>query len=333
MRAAILYRTADVDSSPLSLGEIDDPEPDEGDVRVRVRACGVCRTDLHVIEGDLPETKRPLIPGHMVVGEVDRVGDGVATLSVGNLVGIAWLRGTDGTCGFCTSGRENLCAASRYTGYHEHGGYAEYAVVPADFAYALPDSLDAVRGAPLLCSGLIGYRALERAEVPERGRLLLVGFGSSAHIVLQLALHRGHDVYVVTRSANHIEHARETGAAWAGDDFGRLPEPVDSAILFAPSGGLVPPIMESLAHGGTLSIAGIHLSDVPELTYETHLFHEKQIRSVAANTREDGRRLLEEAIAAGLRPDVVEYDLGDANRALQDLKHSRTTGTGVLAIG
>ena len=332
MRAAVLDRTADIESSPLELREVPDPEPGTGEVRVRVRTCGICRTDLHVIEGDLPETKRPLIPGHQVVGVVDRVGAECERFEEGDRIGIPWLRETDGSCGFCNSGRENLCRDSRYTGYHADGGYAEYAVVPEAYAYALPDEFDAVRHAPLLCAGLIGYRGLERAEVPEGGRLLLVGFGSSAHIVIQLALHRSHEVHVVTRSENHIRQAREMGAAWAGSDFDDLPARMDSAILFAPAGPLVPPIMESLERGGTLSIPGIHLSDIPEMNYETHLFHEKQIRSVEANTREDGRKMLAEAMDAGVTAHVQEYPLEDANRALQDLKNSRIEGTGVLVV-
>ena len=273
-----------------------------------------------------------MIPGHQVVGTVDQVGEGCTRLAPGMHVGIAWLRGTDGTCRFCRSGRENLCNASRYTGYHADGGYAELATVPEAFAYDLPPGFDDVSGAPLLCGGLVGYRALERAEVPEGGRLLLVGFGSSAHIVLQLALGRGHEVFVVTRSENHLRHAQEMGARWAGNDATDLPAKMDSAILFAPVGHLIPPVMTALERGGTLSIAGVHLSDVPPMQYEAHLFHEKQIRSVEANTRDDGRRLLEEAVSAGVRPHVTTYDLGDANRALQDVKHSRISGTGVLVL-
>ncbi len=332
MRAAVLETTADIDSDPLHVREVDDPSPGPDEVRVRVRACAVCRTDLHVIEGDLPEQRRPVILGHQVVGIVDQVGQGCTRLEHGMRVGIAWLRETDGTCRFCLSGRENLCADSRYTGYHADGGYADFATVPEAFAYDLPEGFDDVSGAPLLCAGLVGYRALERAEVPEGGRLLLVGFGSSAHIVLQLALGRGHEVFVVTRSDNHVRHALEMGAGWAGNDLRDLPVKVDSAVLFAPVGHLVPPIMAALERGGTLSIAGIYLSDVPPMEYEAHLFHEKQIRSVEANTRDDGRRLLEEAGSAGVRPHVTTYDLGDANRALQDMKHSRLRGTGVLVL-
>ena len=332
MRAAVLEATAEIDTGPLELRDVEDPTPGPGEVRVRVRTCAICRTDLHVIEGDLPEEKRPLIPGHQVVGVVDQVGPACARLRIGSRVGIAWLRETDGTCRFCRSGRENLCGAARYTGYHADGGYAEYAVVPESFAYDLPEGVDDASGAPLLCGGLIGYRALERAEVPEGGRLVLVGFGSSAHLVLQLALGRGHEVFVVTRSADHARHALEMGAGWAGHDLGDLPAKMDSAVLFAPAGHLVPPVMRALGSGGTLAIAGIHLSEVPPLDYATHLFHEKQIRSVEANTRADGRRLLEEAASTGVRPHVTTYDLDDANRALQDLKHSRINGTGVLVL-
>ncbi len=263
MRAAVLEATAEIDTGPLELRDVEDPTAGPGEVRVRVRTCAICRTDLHVIEGDLPEEKRPLIPGHQVVGVVDQVGPGCARLRVGSRVGIAWLRETDGTCRFCRSGRENLCGAARYTGYHADGGYAQYAVVAEAFAYDLPDSVDDLSSAPLLCAGLIGYRALERAEVPEGGRLVLVGFGSSAHIVLQLALGRGHEVFVVTRSAGHVRHALEMGAGWAGHDLGDLPVKMDSAVLFAPAGRLVPPVMKALGSGGTLSIAGIRLSDVP----------------------------------------------------------------------
>ena len=242
-------------------------------------------------------------------------------------------RSTDGTCRFCRSARENLCSASRYTGYHYDGGYAEYAVVPEAFAYALPDGFDDATAAPLLCAGIIGYRALERAQVPPGGKLLLVGFGSSAHLTLQIALYRGHEVFVVTRSDGHMRTAREMGAVWAGADSAGLPAKMDSAVLFAPAGHLVPPVMSALERGGTLSIAGIHLTDVPPLQYQEHLFYDKQIRSVAANTREDGRRMLAEAARADVKPQVTTYPLADANRALQDMKHSRIEGTGVLLVG
>jgi propanol-preferring alcohol dehydrogenase len=239
----------------------------------------------------------------------------------------------DGTCKFCRRGRENLCPASRYTGYDADGGYAEYAVAPEEFAYELPEGFSDEHVSPLLCGGLIGYRALERAALPEKGRLLLVGFGSSAHIVIQLALHRGHEVFVVTRSENHVRQARALGAAWAGGDFSDLPEKADGAVLFAPSGQLVPPTLEALDRGGVCSIAGIHLTGVPSLEYRRHLYQERELRSVTANTRDDARALLAEAAGANVKPQTTAYPLEDANRALHDMKHSAIDGTPVLVIG
>ncbi len=332
MRAMVLDSTADIDTAPLTLRDVPEPEPAEGEVRLRVTACAVCRTDLHIIEGDLPEAKRPVIPGHQIVGRIDRLGPGCTRLHEGQRVGVAWLRGTDGSCRFCQRGRENLCPDARFTGYHADGGYAELALAPEAFAYELPEAFEDATVSPLLCAGLIGYRALQRADVPDGGRLLLVGFGSSAHVVIQLAVHRGHEVYVLSRTESHREHARRIGAVWAGRDASELPEPMDSAILFAPVGRLVPPVLESLDRGGTLSIAGIHLSDVPPLTYQKHLFYEKQVRSVTANTRDDARALLAEAADAGVHPSITTYPLDQANRALQDMKHSRIDGTGVLLL-
>jgi propanol-preferring alcohol dehydrogenase len=292
----------------------------------------VCRTDIHVVEGDLALHRVPLILGHQVVGRIDQVGENVTRFHVGQRIGIAWLRHVDGTCEFCRRGRENLCLESRYTGYDVDGGYAEYAVIAEDFAYELPDGFDDEQVSPLLCGGLIGYRALQRAAVPDNGRLLLVGFGSSAHIVIQIALHRGHQVHVVTRSENHLRQAKELGAAWAGADFRDLPGKVDSAILFAPSGRLVPPTMEALDRGGICAIAGIHLSDVPAMNYDQHLYRERELRSVTSNTRADARALFAEASAAGIRLQTTVYSLQDANRALADMKNSRVNGTPVLRV-
>lgn len=332
MRAMVLQSQADVQSHPLVLRDVPDPLPGAREVRIKVSVCAVCRTDLHVIEGDLTPHRMPLIPGHQVVGVIDEVGPGCTRLERGQRIGIAWLRHTDGTCAFCRRGRENLCADSRYTGYDADGGYADYAIVPEDFAYLLPDGYDDAAAAPLLCAGIIGYRALKRAAVPERGKLLLIGFGSSAHIIAQIALHRGHEVYVVTRSMEHQVFARRIGVLWAGDRFEDLPCRMDSAILFAPAGRLVPPAMASLNKAGVLAIAGIHLSDVPAMNYQQHLFHEREIRSVEANTREDGRNLLREAAEAKVKPAVHMYDLPDANRALIDLKEGRLSGTAVLRV-
>ena len=329
----VLEQQKPVSESPLVLREVEEPRPAPDEVRVRVTACAVCRTDIHIVEGDLALHRHPVIPGHQVVGRIDRVGEDVTRFHVGQRIGIAWLRHVDGTCEFCRRGRENLCPGSRYTGYDADGGYAEYAVAPEDFAYELPEGFDDEHVAPLLCGGLIGYRALERAAVPERGRLLLVGFGSSAHIVIQIALHRGHEVQVVTRSERHIAQARALGAAWAGADFRDLPSKANSAILFAPSGTLVPPTLEALDRGGICSIAGIHLSEVPALNYERHLYQERELRSVTSNTRDDARALFAEASAASVQLQTTAYSLQDANRALADMKQSKSDGTPVLIIG
>jgi propanol-preferring alcohol dehydrogenase len=329
MRAMLLERQADIGASPLREAEVPDPQPGAGEIRVRVQVCAICRTDLHIIEGDLPLLKTPIIPGHQVVGTVDQLGEGSTRFSPGQRVGIAWLHHTDGTCRFCLRGKENLCDHARYTGWTNDGGYAQYTVAPEDFVYELPEG-DDVLLSPLLCAGLIGYRALQRARTPPEGKLLLVGFGSSAHIVLQIARHRGHPVYVVTRDEQHRQLARGLGAVWAGEHCEDLPEKMDGAILFAPAGGLVPPIMEALDKGAACSMAGIHVSDIPPLNYDRHLFWEKELVSVTANTRADGRALLKEAADAGVMPHVQTYTLNEANRALQDMKHDRIDGTGVL---
>ncbi len=326
----LLSELAAVESAPLRLVDRPLPQPGPGEVRLKVHCCAVCRTDLHVIEGDLPRHTLPLIPGHQVVGVVDQLGPGCRRLQLGQRAGIAWLRHACGTCRFCQAGRENLCAQPRFTGYHADGGYAEYAVVPEDFAYEIPDAFSDVDAAPLLCAGIIGYRALKRCALPSGGTLGLYGFGSSAHVVLQIARHRGCDVYVVSRAPAHLELARSLGAKWVGLDAREMPVRVDSAILFAPAGALVPVALEKLEKGGTLALAGIYVSEIPPLDYERHLFYERNLRSVTANTRADGRELLAEAADIPIRPHVTTYSLADANRALQDLKADRINGTGVL---
>lgn len=304
------------------------PEPAPGELLVKVLVCGVCRTDLHVTEGDLPVHRQGVTPGHEVVGEVVAAqSDGFA---VGDRVGIAWLRGTCGTCRYCLRGVENLCPESRYTGWDEHGGYAEYAVVPADYAHHLPDGYSDAELAPLLCAGIIGYRALRRAEVPEGGRLGVYGFGGSAHLAAQVALARGAVVHVMTRSARARELALELGAASAGGASDPPPEPLDSAILFAPVGDLVLPALAALDRGGTLAIAGIHLSDIPALDYQRHLFQERQVRSVTSNTREDAREFLAFAAGHRLRVSTRSYPLDRADTALADLAGDRVDGAAVL---
>jgi propanol-preferring alcohol dehydrogenase len=336
MKAMLLRHIAPVDSSPLEWTDVPTPEPGPGEIRVRVRCCAVCRTDLHVVEGDLPQQKMPVIPGHQIVGIIDKLGPQLAALQseprlhIGQRVGIAWLRHTCGECGFCANQQENLCESARFTGYHADGGYAEYAVVPEAFAYPLPEKFSDVDAAPLLCSGIIGYRALRRCNLRPGGTLALYGFGSSAHVVIQIALHRGCKVYVVTRGENHRELARQMGAAWVGENADDLPVKVDSAILFAPAGELVPPALEHLNKGGTLSLAGIYMTPIPEMDYMQHLFYERDLHSVTCNTREDGRELLAEAAAIPIRPHTTVYPMVDANHALQDLKNDRISGTGVL---
>ncbi|MCS6914760.1 MAG: zinc-dependent alcohol dehydrogenase family protein [Myxococcales bacterium] len=332
MRAMVLMGTAPVDTAPLRLIEMPDPEPGPGEVRLRVRVCGICRTDLHVIEGELPPVRLPLVPGHQIVGVVDRCGPGTGRFRPGDRVGVAWLRRTCGACPDCRRGDENLCAQSSYTGYHEHGGYAELAVVPEAFAYPIPDVFSDEEAAPLLCAGIIGYRALRRSEVRPGERLGLFGFGSSAHITLQVALHRGCQVYVSTRGEAHRALARQLGAIWVGGADEPPPVPLDGAILFAPAGELVPPALRALRPGGTLVVAGIYLSPVPAMTYKEHLFHEKRLTSVEANTRRDGEDLLREAAAIPLRPRVQVFTLPQANHALQALKHDGIDGTGLLRV-
>ena len=321
-----------IETRPLDLRDVPVPEPGAGEVRLRVLCCGICRTDLHVIEGDLPPRRLPLVPGHQVVGVVDALGAGGSQALLGRRVGVAWLRHTCGACGFCRAGMENLCEASRYTGYDADGGFAAYAVAPADYVYPLPEVFDPVDAAPLLCAGIIGYRALKRAQLPRGGTLALYGFGSSAHIVCQIAQHRGCRVFVVTRGESHRDLARDMGAAWAGESAAEMPEPADSAIIFAPAGELVPPALERLKKGGTLALAGMYMTDVPALDYERHLFYERNVCSVTANTRADGRELLAEAAEIPIRPRTTAFPLEQANEALIRLKHDEIDGSGVLSI-
>ena len=328
----VLREAADVGKTPLVLEEMPAPEPGPGDVRVRVRVCGVCRTDLHIIEGDLPPAKRPVIPGHEVVGIVDRVGTGVQVIKEGDRVGIAWLRSTCGDCEFCRDHQENLCLQARFTGYHADGGYAEYAVAPAAFAYPIPGAFTDDEAAPLLCAGIIGYRALRLSGVKPGQRLGLYGFGASAHITIQVARHWGCEVFVCSLREEHRALARELGARWVGGAAELPPEPLHGAIMFAPAGELVPPALRALRRGGTLAIAGIHLSPIPAIDYDHDLFGERVIRSVTANTKQDGLDLLRDAAAIPIRPHTQRFRLEDANAALQALKAGTIRGAGVLKV-
>ncbi|MDF3048966.1 MAG: zinc-binding alcohol dehydrogenase family protein [Pseudonocardia sp.] len=330
MRAWTVVRPGPIETGPLRYVERPDAEPGRGEVRVRVRACGVCRTDLHLAEGDLAPRRAATVPGHEVVGSVDARGPDASRFELGDRIGIAWLRSTCGRCRWCRTGRENLCPDARFTGWDADGGYAEYAVVPEAFAYRLPTNLGDVDAAPLLCAGIVGYRALRRAELPPGGRLGIYGFGASAHVVAQVAIAQGAVVHVLTRSAPARELALALGAASAGPADGAPPEPLDAAVLFAPAGELVPVALRALDQGGTLSVAGIHLSDVPRLNYARELFREKQLRSVTANTRADGEEFLRLASALHVRPTVEPRPLGEADRALADLAADKITGAAVL---
>jgi alcohol dehydrogenase, propanol-preferring len=330
MRAFRVTRPGPAATGPLE--PVDEPVPAPGpdELLVAVLACGVCRTDLHVAEGDLPVHRPGVVPGHEVVGRVVRLGEDVTGFAEDDRVGIAWLRHTCGTCRYCRRGAENLCPSSLYTGWDADGGYAEYATVPADYAHRLPGGYTDAELAPLLCAGIIGYHALRRAELPAGGRLGVYGFGGSAHLASQVALARGATVHVMTRSVAAQELAKELGAASAQGATDPPPEPLDAAILFAPAGELVPPALEALDRGGTLALAGIHLTDVPVLNYQRHLFQERTLRSVTSNTRADAREFLRVAAEHRLEVTTVPYPLDEAGAALADLAADRITGAAVL---
>lgn len=332
MQAWVVDRAASDPAGPIAIERADlpQPSPGPGEVRLKVLACGVCRTDLHLAQGDLAPRRPRTVPGHEIVGLVDAAGDGAERFTIGARVGAAWLRSTDGRCRFCRTGHENLCPAAQFTGWDADGGFAEYALVPEAFAYRLPDALSDAVAAPLLCAGIVGYRSLQRAGLPPGGRLGIYGFGASAHIVARVAIAQGATVHVVTRSAAARRFAVELGAASASGEGEAPPEPLDSAILFAPTGDLVPAALRALDRGGVLSLAGIHLSDVPPLNYERDLFYEREIRSVTTNTRADGEEFLRVAAAIGLQPVVHEHPLGDAKQVLQDLLDGAYTGAAVL---
>lgn len=332
MKAMALDSCAPIESAPLRWRDIPDPHPGPGEVRVRVKACGICRTDLHVIEGELPPLGRPVTPGHQVVGVVDLLGYGASRFRIGDRIGIAWLRHACGECVYCLAGQENLCEASLFTGYHAAGGYAELAVVPEDFAYAIPDGFGDAEAAPLLCAGIIGYRSLKRSGCKPGEKLALYGFGSSAHIVIQIARSWGCEVYVCTRSERHRRLSLELGASWAGTVDDSMPAAPDAAIIFAPAGSLVPEALTRIRKGGTVALAGIYMTAIPEMDYEKHLFYEKNVHSVTANTRQDGMELLRTAAEIPLRPQVTTFPMERANEALLKLKRDEIQGSGVLVF-
>jgi propanol-preferring alcohol dehydrogenase len=330
MQAWVVDKPGPIDTGPLLRVEKEIPAPGAGQVRLRVAVCGVCRTDLHLAEGDLTPKHARVIPGHEVVGYVDRLGPGCSRLHEGDRIGVPWLAHTCGRCRFCTSERENLCIAPLFTGWDLDGGYAEYAVVDESYAYRLPEQFTDEESAPLLCAGIIGYRALRRSNLPIGGVLGIYGFGGSAHLTAQLAIAEGARVHVMTRSAEARDLARGLGATSVGDADAQPPEPLDAAILFAPVGTLVLPALAALDRGGTLAIAGIYLSDIPSLRYQTHLFEERSLRSVTANTRQDGEDFLERAAQIRLRVSTTPYPMEEADQALSDLAHGRVNGAAVL---
>jgi propanol-preferring alcohol dehydrogenase len=330
MQAWVVDVPGPVDGGPLRRIERGLPEPGQGQVRVRITACGVCRTDLHVAEGDLPPRRPAVTPGHEVVGVVDALGEGASRFAVGERIGVAWLGRTDGTCRYCRRGDENLCADPTFTGWDVDGGYADACLVDERFAYRLPDGLDDVAVAPLLCAGIIGYRALRCADVPPGGRLGIYGFGGSAHLTAQVGLAQGLRVHVFTRGEHNRALATELGADSVGGAADPSPEPLDGAILFAPAGDLVPVALRALDRGGTLAVAGIWLSAIPALDYAAELFQERRLRSVTANTRRDGEEFLRLAERLGVRATTVPYDMAEAPRALADLAHGRFGGAAVL---
>ena len=308
------------------------PSPAPGEVLVKVLACGVCRTDLHVVDGELPIHRERVIPGHQVVGQVAGIGAGVKALKTGDLVGAAWLRSSCGACEWCRSGRENLCPYSTYTGWDADGGYAEYMTVPAAFAYPLPAGTDPVTTAPLLCAGIIGYRALQRAELPPGGNLGLYGFGSSAHLTAQIAKAAGSRIFAITRGTANQQLARDLGAVFVGGQDDAPDEPLDSAIIFAPVGEIVPQALAATKRGGTVVVAGIHMSDIPAMNYEDDLFYERDLRTVTANTRADGAAFLRIARNLALSPDVTKYPFSHVDRALDDLRAGKASGSLVITM-
>jgi len=331
MRAVVLHKPGPIETNPLFLEEVTLPVPHPRELRVQIRCCAICHTDLHIVEGDLALPRAPVIPGHQIVGFVEALGPGVRLFKEGDRVGIPWLHSTNGTCYYCRHGAENLCDNAQFTGYHVDGGYAEFAVVGEDFAYRIPDIFSDEHAAPLLCAGIVGYRSYRISGARPGDRLGLYGFGASAHLILQLARHQGCEVYVFTRADTHRELATRLGAVWAGRAEDKPPAPLDCAIIFAPAGSLVPLALGSLRKGGTLALAGITMSPIPEIDYSL-LYQERAIRSVANSTRQDCREFLDLASQAALRTEIELFDLPQANQALQALKKSEIRGAGVLRM-
>ncbi len=330
MKAAVLRRIPSTDAPPLEIAELPEPRPGPGQVAIRVEACGVCRTDLHIVDGEV-RARLPVVPGHQAAGRVVALGAGVETPAIGDLVGVGWLASTCGACAYCRAGRENLCASATFTGRDVDGGFAQTMVADARFVFRLPAAMSAVEAAPLLCAGIIGYRSLRLSEIKPGGRLGLFGFGASAHLAIQVALHRGCEVYAFTREAHHRQLALELGARWAGEATDDPGVPLDAAVLFAPAGELVPAILHRLDRGATLAINAIHMSDVPPLSYDD-LYWERTVRSVANYTRQDAREFLELAAAIPVRADVERFPLDRVNDALARIKRGEVHGAAVVEM-
>src|SRR5580693_90827 len=331
MKACLLNTPARIETNPLQFTDVPIPNPEKGEVRLRVHACGVCRTDLHVIEGELPPRKSPVIPGHQVVGVVDKLGEGSHRFVIGARVGVAWLHHTDGSCEYCRRGEENLCDEPTFTGYSVDGGYAEYVVAPEDFVYAIPEGFSDEQAAPLLCAGIIGFRSLRLSGIKAGGRLGFYGFGAAAHVAIQVARHWNMEVFACTRDVRHQKLALELGAAWAGGTYDEPPRKLDAAIVFAPAGEIVPAALKALKKGGALVLGGIHMSPIPSFSYDL-LYQERVIRSVANNTRQDGHDFLRIAAEIPIHTEIEVFPLQDANRALNALKNDAIRGAAVLKI-
>jgi len=332
MKAMILKKFAPIDQNPLQLVDLPFPDPGPEDILIQNKVCGVCHTDLHTVEGELPQVKLPIIPGHQVVGIVKKCCKKTSHFKVGDRVGVAWLYSSCSECEFCRRGNENLCETARFTGYHVNGGYAEYIVVPEKFAYAIPEIFSDQEAAPLLCAGIIGYRALRLSEVKPGQRLGLYGFGASAHVAIQVALHWGCKVYVFTRSEEHRQLAQRLGAVWTGTSKDEPPTKMDNSIIFAPAGELVLDALGVLDRGGTVALAGIYMTPIPEMDYVKYLYHERTLRSVANATRQDGEELLRIAAEIPIRTTTQVFPLEEANRALQILKAGEISGAAILKI-
>lgn len=331
MQANRLQTPAPVEEKPLRLTETERPMPAPGQVRIRVRVCGVCHTDLHTVEGELALPRLPITPGHQVVGEVDLLGEGVTRYEVGDRVGVAWLYASCGTCEFCRAGQENLCARAKFTGLHADGGYAQYMVANEAFAYPIPRRFSDTEAAPLLCAGIIGYRALRLSGIEPGQRLGLYGFGASAHLAIQVARHWGCQVYVFTRSSAHRELARELGAVWAGSAKDSLDVSLHASVSFAPAGWIVPLALGHLRPGGSLALNAIHMSPIPQFDYQL-LYQERVLRSVANFTRSDAEEFLKLAAQIPIKTEVEIFDLAEANEALRRLKDSDINGAAALTV-